>query len=191
MKRWDITANRRMKRILNIALMLTLCIFSYAQITRSVYGISLGDTEAKVLQIMSKKNLTIESLNSQHGKIIGGTGDVIFAGETWDAISVSLRNGKVYGILFVKEKRYENGRELIQTFSSLLSSLADKYPDYAQEPKSKEYSYGMDAAVTFLDGVTSLAITMKLRPESTSSITLGYVDDHEFDAHGNDAANEL
>ncbi|MEE1095866.1 MAG: hypothetical protein UH084_04755 [Paludibacteraceae bacterium] len=180
-----------MKRSLTFVLFLWCCIALSAQLTRTVYGISLGEKESNVVQRMVDKKLTIETEDSQHGKLISGKGDVIFAGEAWDGVSVSIRNGKVYGILFLKEKEYEEGRELIQTFSSLILSLAEKYPDYAQEPKSKKYSYGMDTSVLFKDDKTTIVLTEKLRPESTSSITLGYVDNVEFDAHGNEAAKEL
>ena len=187
MRQW----NDNMKRILNIVLMLTLCAVSYAQITRSVYGISLGDTETTVLQIMSSKNLTIEPQTSQHGKILGGTGDVIFAGESWDAVSVTLRNGKVYGIMFIKEKEREEGRQLLYTFSAVCKALIDKYSSYALTPISKEYSYGADMSFVFSDKKTSVACNLQIRPETKTIMTLGYVDNPELDTQSSDNANEL
>jgi hypothetical protein len=49
----------------------------------------------------------------------------------------------------------------------------------------------LDTSVLFKDDKTTIVLTEKLRPESTSSITLGYVDNVEFDAHENEAAKEL
>lgn len=177
--------------MMNLVLMLTICGISYAQITRSVYGISLGDTETKVLQIMSSKNLIIETQISQHGKIIGGMGDVIFAGESWDAISVTFRNDKVYGIMFVKENEGEEGRQLLSIYSTLGKALINKYPSYALPPISREYSYGMDMSFVFSDKNTSLAFNLQIRPDTKSTLTLGYVDNPELDIQSSENANEL
>ena len=148
----------------------------YAQINRTIYGITLGSNIEEAKSILESKGLTVASpIETKDGVSIGAI-NPYFSGIRWDLIVVSSINGKVYAISFNRKSNdvAKEGNDALD----LLQKLTDKYGIYeaASESGQIETYDGFNFQYVMIDEFTRLTLYSEIHKYSECSITLGYVD---------------
>ena len=163
-----------MKRNLFLLLYAFICISLNAEITRSVYGVSLGMTADQARNIMKTKGLTYYIEDSKVGMTIN-VSHPLFAGVQWSGLVLTIFEGKVYSITFGKEAY--NYNEIATDVYTIVSKL-DKYQAYGVEDKS--YHLDTDGGTIFNylwnDSKTALLIAGEAPYYGKSSLSATYLD---------------
>ena len=162
-----------MKKFLFTMFMCFAALFANAQINRTIFGIQLGSTGSAAKQVLQSKGLKVETGESEFGYSIVGK-EPIFSGVQWDYVIVSLNNGKVYSVMFFKEKYdYDHMNYLKKEGEGITNILQTKYAVYSKNPLELEMH---EDVVPFEDGKTRLVI-LSYRPDSyKESLLLMYMD---------------
>ena len=161
-----------MKRLLLFFLTLWVGVFAQAQITRAIWGLSLGVATANDVRIALRE----KGYAGQMDESTYGTGDrsitvnaypMRFGGCDWNRASFTIRNGLLESVAFSCNTNSSG----LYTAKNLYSSLEKKYSRYklGKYPwdtyKKIDYGNGSgiifdtDFAVCFRDGRTQIVIT--------------------------------
>lgn len=163
-----------MKRKLLLLVYAFICISINAEITRSVYGVSLGMTVEQVKNIIKAKGLVFYIEDSKVGMTIN-VNHPFFAGVQWDGLVLTIFEGKVYSITFGKETYKYN--EITTDVYTIVAKL-DKYQAYGVEDQS--YHLDTDGGTIFNylwnDGKTALLIAGEALYYGKCSLSATYLD---------------
>lgn len=91
------------KVVLLMALLCIGVISSQAQLSRTVYGISLGSNLESVKTVLNSKGLFFDVSDSEIGLSVM-VKNPYFAGVQWDALMVSFEQNQIYSISFIKQR---------------------------------------------------------------------------------------
>ena len=179
-----------MKRVIFIIsfILFTVCIAN-AQIKREVYGIKIGDSKDQAFSVLKSKGLSPTRQTSEVGALYISSGDIFFAGVSWEGVSMLIYEGKVCTIMFT----YSNtdGEAASKTMVRLLKNLGEKYSDYALEPDIKETGTQIEFSAKWSDGKTIISYSGTLKKYGESSLYLIYSDIPTMEKIQNSSINEL
>lgn len=137
-----------MKRTIFICLLLLCVLTTSAQIQRTFFGCTLGQSKSSVYSTLSHQGGYISEIVSSETVFLK---DKSFGGQIWSTLSFEFKYGKFYrfGAL-----RYIRG---VDDFNLLLKALYEKYPNY--------YSHSRSTSMTrfFSDGRTSIKLWIEDR----------------------------
>lgn len=163
-----------MKRNLFILIYAFICISLNAEITRSIYGVSLGMTAEQAKNIINAKGLTFYIEDSKVGMTIN-VEHPFFAGVQWDGLVLTIFGGKVYSITFGKDTY--NYNEIATDVYTIVAKL-DKYQAYGVEDQSYHTDTEGGTIFNYLwnDGKTALLIAGEAPYYGKSSLSATYLD---------------
>ena len=162
-----------MKKFLFTMFLCFAAFFANAQINRTIFGIQLGSTGSAAKQVLQSKGLKVETGESELGYTIVGK-EPIFSGVQWDYVLVTVNSGKVYSVMFFKEKDdHDHMNTVKKEGEGITNILQTKYAVYSKNPLELEMP---EDAVPFEDGKTRLVIFYNSPDNFKEQLVLSYID---------------
>lgn len=122
-----------MKKLILIYLVILCSQFAASQISRSVYGVQLGEERKSLIKRLTKEKIPFFDWPDYEGEesSLSILSDKEFAGVSWLFKTIHFREDKVYYIDFIKRTKDENiADSLLDYFRMLAETLHTKYPYY-------------------------------------------------------------
>ena len=168
-----------MKKLVLTFLVILSAQFAASQISRSVYGVQLGEERKSLVKRLTKEKIQFFDWPDFEGEegSLSISSDEEFAGVSWLFKTIHFREDKVYYIDFIKRTKDENiADSLLDYFRMLAENLHTKYPYYVIDTKLEKVDNGANGLMYLCDGKTYITLVLEHRPLEESVLGLRYED---------------
>ena len=171
-----------MKKIIAVFIFLFVCLFSSAQINRTILGCTIGEsTLSQVKQTLKSQGIKLKYEKNADAYIyISDNKFVSFGGVNWNGVGFYFKNDRLYQVQF----QYLIGGENHLRERDFTRALENKYARYKQEvetPAGAHYT-------KFYRDNTKMVVAFTCYP---GYCILQYFDDKVFDRIANENSDEL
>lgn len=173
-----------MKRILLMIFALVCYVMANAEITNTIWGLTLGkSTQQDVEDVIKARDLTVEERLKTE---IICTSPVAFSfgGELWNLVDFGFVNGKLSAVMFLCEPEYLTVSTQ-QVFEELEVSLNRKYSDYIM---NGDFNDDVKFERRYTDYVSCINLIYDL---DSGCVILGYSDNKLLQMKKKQDASEL
>ena len=166
-----------MKRILCVIVASIMFCVVQAQISRTIYDVTLGSEQETVKSTLNKKGISFSVQDSKFGFCLY-IGRPYFAGIYWDFMLVTFDENKVSSVFFNKQRTdMVDMVALMQEAVQLLDNLSQKYSQY-EDPQTGFTKKGenFESKYKLSDDLTEVLFACEFNKYDTSSMSLMYLD---------------
>ena len=118
-----------MKKILLIALLLFVSFEAFSQITRTIWGVSLGNSsKQQVRNMLVNKGYYVES--SRDGTLSISDDSIFFGGCVWNCVTFAFVDGKLSDVMF---QNNDKNIDVFSTYRNLDKTLSNKYKSFLKQ----------------------------------------------------------
>lgn len=171
-----------MKRILSVIVITLITSFIVkADISRTIYDITLGSNMESAKSVFNEKGLSYAVQDSELGICLYSE-KPYFAGIYWDFMIVTFEDNKVYSIAF--NKQCDNMLDMVSLLmeaQQLTHNLSEKYAQY-EDPRTSSSENGGNIEINYLlsDNITDISFQCSFKKYGKSSMSLLYIDKDMF-----------
>ena len=114
---------------------------SDAKIPRTFFGVSLGESQQRVMQVMSINGYRIEDKPGGFTAHSTDRSHIAFRSYEWDSVEFTFIDDKLYSATFLMSAKKTSSKTVMDSYFGLVTQFAEDYHDYVKDAGSDVFVF--------------------------------------------------